>query len=366
MSELIVIDLLPLDFDADSYLSQPLGGTQSAVMDTCISLAGQAKVTLFNGVSAPRDYGRLRIRPNTQITLAELAGARWIVFVSWVTGMGLRQLPARSAGSEVVLWAHHDIDQEAVRFLDQPGNAASFSRFLFVSRWQRDRYLGRFGIGAEKAAVIGNPYCDRALREVDAREKVFDTPRIIYSSTPFRGLAVLADAFPLFRKDHPGASLVVLSGMELYGLADNAPYASLFRRLAGTPGVTLSKPLGKLALYRELQRANVFSYPSTFPETFCIAALEARVAGNPLWLTRLGALPEIFADASFWEAPNGDAPSPEAWAEFMARNWAATQSAIVQDALAAQQAACRSAHSPAAVAGRLLRALGHAEAATRA
>ena len=107
-------------------------------------LADKADTTLYNGVSSPRDFGRLRIKPNSQITLAELAGVDWIVFASWVTEKGLEQLPLRKGGPKVALWAHHDIDQHAVRFLDQPLAARVISRYLFVSRWQRDRYVERF------------------------------------------------------------------------------------------------------------------------------------------------------------------------------------------------------------------------------
>src|SRR4051794_39405211 len=110
MAEIVVIDLLPLAYDVRSYLQQPLGGTQSAVLDTCAAVARHTDAALYNGVAHPASHDRLTIAPNTQITLADLSRARWVVFVSWVTAMGLRQLPT---GPRVALWAHHDIDQRA-------------------------------------------------------------------------------------------------------------------------------------------------------------------------------------------------------------------------------------------------------------
>jgi len=364
VASLVVVDLLAQPYDEASMLHAPLGGSQSAVLDTCISLAEQTDTVLFNGVSHPRTFGRLRIEPQTQITLAELANARWIVFVSWVTDKGLAQLPLRKGGPKVALWAHHDMDQQAVQFLARPAGAHAFSRYLFVSRWQRDRYVARFGIAPEATSVIGNPYCARALAAIDPCEKTFDRPRLIYTSTPFRGLSVLADAFPLFRETWPDAELSVLSGMELYGSPDNAPYRDLFQKIERTAGMTLFKPSGKLELYRRLGDANLFTFPSTFPETFCIAALEARVLGNPLLLARLGALPEIFGGAWFFDPPAEIGIAPEKWADFMSRAWSEIRDEPARSDFIARQEQSRRMYSPAAVAARLLASLPDALSTT--
>ncbi len=351
MAAVVVIDLLDQPYDDADILQRPLGGTQSAVLETCIALADKADTTLYNAISSPRAFGRLRIKPNTQITLAELSGADWIVFVSWVTEKGLEQLPLRKGGPKVALWAHHDRDQQAVQFLDQPLAARVISRYLFVSRWQRDRYVERFRVPTEATAIIGNPYCERALTAIKQADKGFDHPRLIYTSTPFRGLAVLADAFPLFREIRPDAEISVLSGMELYG-QDNAPYEELFAQIERTPGASLFKPAGKIDLYRRLSSANLFAFPSSFAETFCIAALEARILGNPLLLTTRGALPEIFEGATFFEHADEDAATPEEWAHFMLRSWDEVTSEASRAELVRLAEASRTRYAPASVADR--------------
>ena len=276
--------------------------------------------------------------------------------MSWVTEKGLEQLPLRKGGPKVALWAHHDSDQHAVRFLDQPLAARVISRYLFVSRWQRDRYVERFRVPTEATAVIGNPYCERALTAIEQADKGFDHPRLIYTSTPFRGLAVLADAFPLFREIRPDAELSVLSGMELYG-QDNAPYEELFAQIERTPGASLFKPAGKIDLYRRLSSANLFAFPSSFAETFCIAALEARILGNPLLLTTRGALPEIFEGATFFELADEDAATPEEWAHFMLRSWDEVTSEASRAELVRLGEASRTKYAPASVADRFVSGL---------
>jgi glycosyltransferase involved in cell wall biosynthesis len=205
-------------------------------------------------------------------------------------------------------------------------------------------------------AVIGNPYCERALEQVGRIDKSFDVPRLIHTSTPYRGLDVLADAFPIFADRFPDARLTVLSGMEIYGDDDNSAFQSIFDKLGSTPQVEVLKPVGKVELYGRLRDANVLSYPSTFAETFCGCALEARVLEDALLLTRSGALPELHPDAGFI-AQAADGLSPEAWAEFMAESWNRIVAEHRSGALVAAGEAYRRLYAPSAVADRLRRAL---------
>jgi glycosyltransferase involved in cell wall biosynthesis len=230
------------------------------------------------------------------------------------------------------------------------------SKFLFVSEWQRDRYCNHFAIERTATAVIGNPYCVRALQSIEKFDKPHDAPRLIYTSTPFRGLDVLAGAFPIFRSHFPDATLTVLSGMELYGESDNTRFLGLFERLARMPRVEFLKPVGKQRLYECLRDANVLAYPSTFAETFCIGALEACVLENAVLLTRTGALPEVFPDAGFIAAGAGKL-APEAWAQFMIESWARIVSDRQSGARAALAQTYRRTYAPSAVADRFKHAL---------
>ena len=356
MADLAVIDLHAGAYDDESILHYPAAGTRSAVIETCLCLARQIDTTLFNGVAYDRSAGRLRLRPNRRVAAAELAATDWLVFVSSVQPELLERIPIRTGRPRLALWAHHDIDQPAVRSLTKPSVLRQISKFLFVSEWQRDRYCSQFSIDESATVVIGNPYCERALERIGKIEKQFDVPRLIYTSTPFRGLEILADAFHIFSRRFLGATLTVLSGMELYGEADNSRFQPLFDRLGNMPHVEFLKPVGKLRLYECLRGANLFSYPSTFAETFCIGALEAGVLENAILLTRTGALPEIFPDAGFSSEADGK-PSPEAWANFMIESWERIVAAHHSRALAASAEAYRRSYAPSAVADRLRRAL---------
>ena len=360
-----ILDFYRQEYDAESILHSPLGGTQSAVIETSISLSKEHVVTLYNGISQPQQFERLQIKPNVQIRLDELGACDWIIFVSTGNEEFLKHMPLHNGRTRVALWAHHDVNQPAVQFLMQASARNYFSRFLFVSGWQAQRYAGHFSIARELIAVVGNPYCARALANSPVPEKNFDAPRMVYTSTPYRGLNVLVDAFPLFAQKFPSATLKILSGMEIYGDNDSVQYRDLFARISNTPGISLIKPAGKVDLYRELASANLHPHPSTFAETFCIAALESRLMGNPLLMTPLGALPEVFPQAQFYDAGYFGELSGPRWAQFMTGAWDRIRA--VQEGQAAgtshespweiERKRAVVNHSPDAVAQRFIRAL---------
>jgi glycosyltransferase involved in cell wall biosynthesis len=356
MTNLAVIDLHAGAYDDQSILHHPAAGTRSAVIETCLSLAQLIDTTLFNGVADDKNAGRLRLGSSRRVAAAELAATDWLVFVSSIHPELLEKLPRRAGRPRLALWAHHDIDQPAVRSLAMPSVLRQISKFLFVSEWQQDRYCNHFSIDKAATAVIGNPYCARALERIGRIDKNHDVPRLIYTSTPFRGLDVLADAFPIFASRFPGATLTVLSGMELYSTNDNAQFDLLFDKLRNMAQVEFLKPVGKLRLYECLREANVFSYPSTFAETFCIGALEACVLENAALLTRTGALPEVFPEARFISQGNAK-PSPEAWAQFMTESWEGIVAEQHSGARAALAETYRQSYAPSAVADRLKCAL---------
>ena len=357
MASIAVIDFHHQAYDDESILHAPIAGTQSAVVETCLALAQDVDVTLFNATDRERQVGRLGIKPNRAVAVPALAAADWVVFVSTVPPDILERMPHRAGRPRLALWAHHDTNQPPVQSLAKPSVRRQLSTCLFVSEWQRRRYCDTFLIDPATTAVIGNPYCARALDRIERRPKSFDHPHLIYTSTPFRGLDVLVEAFPAFTARFPEARLTVLSGMELYGERNDERQQALLARIEREPGMQLHRPAGKLKLYECLQDANVFAHPASFDETFCIAALEARVLGNALWLTRGGALPEIFPDARFTARADPPRGFARDWAAFMIDAWSELRASPPREELAAAAAAHAARYAPAAVAERFRRAL---------
>ena len=121
-------------------------------------------------------------------------------------------------------------------------------------------------------------------------------PVLAYTSAPYRGLDVLISAFPAIRRAVRGAELRIFSGMG-QNLSDpmNQPYEALYNQCRETEGVHLIGRIGQTELAHEIAQCAALAYPSTFPETSCIAVMEAMSVGAAILTTRSGALPETTA-----------------------------------------------------------------------
>jgi glycosyltransferase involved in cell wall biosynthesis len=102
--------------------------------------------------------------------------------------------------------------------------------------------------------------------------------RLIYTSTPFRGLMHLSYLFPEIQRRVPDAELHICGGMAVYQ-DHNSEYDRTYEAFTGMDGVTLHGSLGQRALATEMEKCRVLAYPNTFPETCCTTAYEAMAAG---------------------------------------------------------------------------------------
>ncbi len=170
---------------------------------------------------------------------------------------------------------------------------------LMVSSWQASTFCEASGFPPEKICVIKNgvhlPYFEGS----EARGR----KRLIYSSTPFRGLQLIPKLLPAIRAKHPDCELHVFSGFDVYaGPHGYVPeleqqFAHLAEELRKLPGVVLHRNVLQSELAREFMKSAVLLYPNTYPETSCITAMEAMAAGCAVLTSRLGALPETVGDA---------------------------------------------------------------------
>ena len=190
---------------------------------------------------------------------------------------------------------------------DQPQNlgmgdrriASRIDAFLAVSDWHKRRICEESRFPVEKAWVIRNGIRLGYFAGTEQRVR----KRLIYSSTPYRGLQLLPEIFPAIRARHPDAELHVMSGYQVYsgpsGYDKRAEqqFQALAQRLQSIPGVVLRGNIRHSELAREFMRSSVLCYPNTFEETSCITALEAQAAGCAIVTSARGALPETVGKA---------------------------------------------------------------------
>ena len=188
-----------------------------------------------------------------------------------------------------VVWIHHDVNQQWVQWCKEKELVDSVNCFVFISYWQRERYINTFGLPPQRCFVIR--YALDMSPEM-RRWEAGSVLRCAYASTPFRGLDVLLDAWE--RISPANAELHIWSSMKLY-LEDDRPYQHLFAQAQCLPGVIYHGLVPNPELRAALRTMHFLTYPSTFAETACLTAIEAMSAGCRLIVPSLGALPETTA-----------------------------------------------------------------------
>jgi len=189
-----------------------------------------------------------------------------------------------------VYWNQLSYDQEGVQWLSDAKNVEMIDQFVFVSYWQAEQYRKIFGIPGYKTRVIQNACIGVEERTEGPRKLV----RLCYTSTPYRGLDVLLEAWD--RLNPEDCELHVFSSCQIYGPefahTEEPKYTDLYNRCLNTKGIVYRGSIANEELRKELPTFDILAYPNTFEETSCIAVIEALSAGLRVVTSSLGALPE--------------------------------------------------------------------------
>ncbi len=297
------VDPVSWDYTPFTPLERPLGGSQSAICYLTPELAALGhEVTLLNQVSKPGIYAGVRCaQRKAALSAGYLNQFDAVIVVNGAMGARLRE---GGVTAPLILWSQQSVDQRDVQDLRKPEERAAWNSFFLVSDWQAGGYASEFGIPRERIAVLRNA-AGPVFESLESRAPPFfrtgKPPVLVYTSTPFRGLLTLLVAFPMIRESIPDCRLRVFSSMAVYQLSlDREPlYHSLYALARSLPGVDYAGSVSQTTLAAALAEADVLAYPSTFPETSCIVAMEAMAAGCLVCTTTLGALPETTAGFAF-------------------------------------------------------------------
>lgn len=298
MTRIAFLDRLPWDYRVDTPASRPLGGSQSALCYLAAALAALGhEVRMVTMTRSPGRIDGVECLSALQGGFELFRGADVVVVLNDPDPALADALRAEIGPRGLrVLWTQHDVDQPAIAAFAAPEVRAAWDRVVFVSDWQRQAYRRSFGPGP-RDIVLGNAvapaFGSLFGRDESVRDAKPGPPTLIYTSTPFRGLDVLLDAFPLIRSRLPEARLLVHSSLGVYQVAEaDDGYREIYDRCRALAGVEYRGAVSQPALAQALKGAHCLAYPSTFAETFCTSALEAMAAGCLAVVGDLGALAE--------------------------------------------------------------------------
>ena len=190
-----------------------------------------------------------------------------------------------------ILWLQDVPHDPALAPLKDPSYRSRFNRIVFCSHWQQQQYNYHLQIPFSDGIVIRNAVPHMASSFPKPRED--GKLKFLYTSAPYRGLGILAKAAETLSKLRLDWRLDVYSSLNLYGWhkADKK-FEDLYRDLRQNPCVSYHGSVANAEVREACLKAHVWVYPSIYPETSCMAAQEAMMAGCLAITSNLGALPE--------------------------------------------------------------------------
>lgn len=188
-----------------------------------------------------------------------------------------------------ILWVHDTAEDPELSHLRDPASRAKYHKIVFVSHWQMYEFINKLGIPMDdKLAVIGNP-----IYEIPLFEKPTDKIRLIYASTPQRGLELLIPVFEALCKKYDNLHLDVYSSFKIYGWEDaDKQFEPLYDAVRAHPNMTYHGFADQRDVRSAFQQAHILAYPSIWRETSCRVLIEAMSAGLLCVHPNLGALAE--------------------------------------------------------------------------
>jgi len=211
-----------------------------------------------------------------------------------------------------LLWIH---DVHAGAELNQR-RALRFDRILALSKWHQELlwqvyphmdpakvFVTRNGLDPARfewpESQWGKPTMDVYIKEHDRIPT-----KVVYSSSPDRGLPCLLELWPYVLKEEPDAELHVFYGSanleKEIAMTGNAEIAAMHRRtlamVKSMPSVKMRGRVNQTELAGEMLSAGVWVLPGGFTETSCIGAAEAQAAGCHIVCSGLAALNETVAE----------------------------------------------------------------------
>lgn len=204
--------------------------------------------------------------------------------------------------NKVFLWAHDIIFSPAWQ-QSFPSNGkffvenldSSISGYVGLTEWHK-RLLSVIysGLPEKKIHVIGNGL---QIENFDFSEKVERIPyRLIWTSSPDRGLDDLIEMVHILHKEYPQIELYVYRGKECF---EASKMNHLITEMDNCNYIHYGGRIDPKEIAREFCKSDIWFYPTHFTETYCISAIEAQLAGCVCVCSNIAALGETVGNRGF-------------------------------------------------------------------
>lgn len=193
-----------------------------------------------------------------------------------------------------ILWLHDLPEDPESEHLKDEFKRKKFDKFVFPSNWALWDFHQKLGVPYEDSVVIPNCIEPIPVHEKPKGQK----KKIIYFSTPHRGLNLLEAAIRVMEESRNDFEVDIYSSFKLYGRdeQDNLPeFQDLYARLDELKSVNYHGTVSNEEIRKALTETHILAYPSTYRETSCLVAIESLAAGCMAVVPNYAALPETCA-----------------------------------------------------------------------
>ena len=195
-----------------------------------------------------------------------------------------------------ILWQKNSYDQPNLQeFFGNKSRHKEYDWYVFNSHWNYEKFRYFFDIPTERSIVIKNGIESFPQRKI---YKKGEPIKLIHHCTPWRGLNVLLRAMQEI--NDPNITLDVYSSTQVYGdefkKQNDDQFKPLYEQAKQLPNVNYIGYETNEYIKANMNKYDMFVYPSVFEETFCVSALEALAAGVHVVTNNYGALYETCAE----------------------------------------------------------------------
>lgn len=297
-----------------------IGGSETAVIEIGKELVARGhKVRVYTdcGVDGEGIYDGVEYYETSKLAVAKGCD----VLVAWRNAQHLEAMPAELK----LLWVHDIYAMTATNAL-----LLKADRVLGLSKWHCDFLRDYHNLAAEHVVQTRNGIDLKRFDQVVER----DPFKVVYSSSPDRGLQALLQMWPTIKERVPQASLHIFYGFENWKKSAAAQnndgqlrvIAMLERTIAELAplGVVMRARVNQMELAREFLSAGALLYPTWFSETNFITGYESQAAGLRIVTSPIAAVTENIGDRGVliegdWLSPDYQARFTEAAVDALTR-----------------------------------------------
>lgn len=165
---------------------------------------------------------------------------------------------------------------------------AKVDKYICLCKEHAKYTISKYPVLKDKVFISSNGIDTVKLKQLYNQHLPRESKRIIYSSSPDRGLELILENWFRVEERHPDAKLDVYYGfdnmLKISGGDPNHRLTQLYYKIMNLASkypktVTLNGRIPQTELWKEMVTSSIWFYPSDWPETSCITCMEMQALG---------------------------------------------------------------------------------------